>query len=393
MYAKEFLTGLKSLRKITGLGEKTASKLENELNITSIHQLQNCEKVHLQKIFGNDMALRLKQLANGVDESAIKQLEKPKSISFENSFRPISTKSLSIRCDAAAKFQALLSRLINQIQDDCRIPTTLKITLRKYDSVKKSSIRESRQCIFPSNCFKTSKGKLLTTEGAEEKIMKNILCLFDRMVDLKHSFSITLIGLCFNKFQKESGPGAMAKYLMKKQNVEVQSITNISNEILSNDPFSFRTASPSSSLNMDVETLSNNSLDILSGSDDDNLIEPSPKKRKKIDLCLAQSNHNFSSSNENVDVVSPTKLNVSNLRLNGNSSLSSDFSHSMEMPQNVDPSVWQEIPSSIKRELILNWQKAEPITNSSNPSNTSKGNNSKLTKITNNTLHKYFLKN
>lgn len=402
LFAKQFMAGLIHLRKITGIGEKTASKLENTLKINTIRELQCCEMTVLQRSFGMDLALRLKRLACGIDESNLKPLEKPKSISFENSFRPISTKSLSIRSDAANKFQSLLSRLLLQIQDDCRIPQTLKITLRKYDSIKKSSIRETRQCIFPTNCFKILNEKLVLIDGAEMKLMKTINTLFDRMVDLSRPFSITLIGLCFCKFEKEPDAdekksGSMAKFLMKKQDVEVQSITNISNDVFNNDSFRSKNASPSSSV-MDFETLSNNSLDISGGSDDDNL-EPSPKKkRKKLNIIISKTCIEDNSS--------PSKLNVSNLRLNASAtametdlfpqrSISSPLA---EMPPPyVDPFVWQEIPAAIKRELIVNWQ-AQKASSSTNVSNSNLGvasnNISKSSKINSkNTLHKYFLKN
>lgn len=384
-FAKEFMRDLQNLKKITGIGEKVASKLES-LGIFSIEQLQKYDIDLLKKNFGNEMATKLKNLADGIDESVVKPFEKPNSISFENSFRPISTKSLSIRSDVAEKFQTLLKRLLAQIQEDNRMPNTVKITLRKYDSLKKSSVKETRQCAFPRNCFKTCKdGKIFVMNGAEEKIMKSILTLYDRMVDMRQMFSITLIGLCFSKFSNQINSSTMAKYLIRKQNIEAQSITNISNDITNSDIINFRTntASPTPSSLMDFETISNNSYTSI--SDDDNLVDPSPKKRKKLKLFLSRHNSNKREEKFELDTcedISPTKLNVSNLRLTvGNSS-------------NIDHSVWQEIPPSIKRELITNWQsKKTPTTklSSSFSYDTNEDKSSKLSKI--NTLDKYFLKN
>jgi hypothetical protein len=127
--------------------------------------------------------------------------------------------------------------------------------------------------------------------------------------------------------------------------------------------------------------------------------EPTPKKRKKMNLLLLAKNRHSSAE----DVASPSKLNVSNLNLDNNSneaderfqstSTPSTSFHHLEMPPNIDPSVWQEIPSQIQQELILNWQKSS---NSSSPSTSAtawnsktKGNGSK----TNNTLHRYFIRN
>lgn len=308
---KNFMANLKNLRSITGIGEKTAAKIQ-ELGILTIADLQNCDIQKLQKKFGIDMATRLKEMSLGIDSSDIRITGKPKTVGLEDSFRPI-----SIRSDAAQKFQALLARLMIQIQDDGRTPQSIKVTVRKYDPVKKNSIRETKQCALAASLFRCADGKIQLTEGAEQKIIKNVLILFDRMVDLKQQFNITLLGLCFSKFQEQKkGASSIANYLMKKQDVEVQSITNLSNETVNgslSDSFRSKTASPSSSL-MDFETLSNNSLD-LSGSSETEL-EPSPKKRKKLNLLLVARNRRYSS---NDDIASPSKLNVSDLHLNGNS--------------------------------------------------------------------------
>jgi DNA polymerase iota len=307
--AKLFMADLKSLRSIFGIGAKTASRIE-ELGIETISDLQNCDIAKLQKKFGNDLALRLKELSFGIDSADVKATGKPKTVGLENSFRPI-----SLRSDAAEKFQALLMRLMIQIQDDGRVPQSIKVTVRKYDPIKKNSIRETKQCTLAPSLFRIVDGtKVQLVEGAQDKIMKNVLMLFDRMVDLKQQFNITLLGLCFSKFQEQKrGPGSIANFLMKKQDVEVQSITNLSNEAANHgactDNFRSKTASPSSSL-MDFETISNNSLD-LSGSEESEF-EPSPKKRKKINLLLMARNRRYSS---NDDIASPSKLNVSDLHL------------------------------------------------------------------------------
>ncbi|XP_070508765.1 DNA polymerase iota [Chironomus tepperi] len=402
--SKVFMADLKNLRSITGIGEKTAARIQ-ELGIQTVADLQDCDIQRLQKKFGIDMATRLKEMSLGIDTSEIKATGKPKTVGLEDSFRPI-----SIRSDAAEKFQALLSRLMIQIQDDGRIPQSIKVTVRKYDPVKKNSIRETKQCALAPSLFRCVDGKIQLTEGAEQKIIKNVLMLFDRMVDLKQQFNITLLGLCFSKFQEQKkGPGSIANYLMKKQDVEVQSITNLSNETINgslSDSFRSKTASPSSSL-MDFETLSNNSLD-LSGSSETEL-EPSPKKRKKLNLLLVARNRRYSS---NDDIASPSKLNVSDLHLNGTSMdtstptriisplcknpepIACSSTKQTEIPPNIDPSVWQELPLEVQRELMMNWQTtASNATNSTIPSSHHSKTRLSSTKTNNNTLHKYFVQN
>jgi DNA polymerase iota len=411
MSAATYMAELKTLRSITGIGGRTASRIE-ELGISTIEDLQNCENEKLQKKFGADMAARLKEMSMGSDPSEVKPSGKPKTVGLEDSCRPI-----SIRSDAQEKFRALLARLVIQIQDDGRIPQSIKVTVRKYDPMKKSSIRETKQCTLIPSHFRCIDGKIQLVNDAEDKILKNVMILFDRMVDLSQQFNITLLGLCFSKFQDQKrGPGSIANFLMKKQDVEVQSITNLSNESINGsfgDSFRSKNASPSSSI-MDCETTSNTSLD-FSGSEESEF-EPSPKKRKKLNLLLVARSRRYSS---NDDVASPSKLNVSALHLNSSAMDTSDglgmvmkantapsrvisplcisnepsacSSKSSELPPNIDPTVWRELPLEVQRELMTSWQpstsglassKNTPIAPPSHPKAKTTG-----------ALHKYFIRN
>lgn len=405
MAATTYLAELNDLRTITGIGSKTASRIQEELSINTIEELQNCDMERLKKKFGIEMAQRLKDMSLGNDTSSVKPSGKPKSVGCEDSCKPI-----SIRADAEEKFRVLLVRLITQItDDDQRIPVTIKVTIRKYDPVKKTSVRETKQCNILPSLFRNVDGKILLTDGGNEKLLKTIMNLFDRMIDMKIQFNITLLGLCFSKFQeRKKGTGSIANFLMKKSDVEVQSITNISNESISlvtngsfDDSFRCKTSSPLSV--MDFETMSNNSLD-FSGSESE--LEPSPKKKKLNLLFVARRRCS------NDDLASPSKLRVSDLRLNSMDCTDSSFNkipisplcltnemepstsksipstssssnkQKTQLPASVDATVFQELPLDVQRELLLSWQapNVTPIVSSKNAKKS-------------NTIHKYFIKN
>ena len=209
--AAEYMAGLKDLRSIMGIGGKTASRIE-ELGIKSIEDLQNCDKELLQKKFGADMTTRLKDWAMGEDSSEFKPSGKPKTVGLEDSCRPF-----SIRSEAEVMFKELLQHLVHQIQDDGRVPVSLRVTVRKYDLATKTSNKETKQTPLLPSYFRFVDEKVSLADGASEKIMKAVMNLFDQLVN-KQKFYINLVGLCFCKFQEQvKGSNSIASFLVQKR--------------------------------------------------------------------------------------------------------------------------------------------------------------------------------
>jgi DNA polymerase iota len=193
--AVTFMASLGDLRKITGIGSKTAELLE-EVNIKTIEELQDCDMDKLKKKFGYETAIKLKDMSYGRDYSLVRPSGKPKSIGLEDSCKPI-----SIKGDVEEKFRMLLTRLVKQIAEDGRVPVTLKVTVRKVDA-KRQSHRETKQCNVLSSLFKVMNGRIFLADGAQDKLLKIVMRLFERSVNLKEPFNITLLGLAFTKFQE-----------------------------------------------------------------------------------------------------------------------------------------------------------------------------------------------
>lgn len=281
MAASMFMAELKDLRSITGIGGKTASKLE-ELGISSIEELQNCELSKLQANFGAETAKRLKEISVGVDTHAVKPSGKPKTVGLEDSCQPI-----SLRSDALEMFEGLLPQLVRQIEGDGRIPQGIRVTVRKYDKVKKLSTRETKQNQLMPSFFRFVDGKIQLTDGAHDKIIKDVMDSFDHLVGLKKAFYINLIGLCFNKFQEhKKGLSSIENFLVKKSKRE------------ENDSTPQFVEQPSAETEKEDEP---------------------PAKRQKID------------ERKTADPVVP------------------------DIPSNVDPSVWKELPLEVQQELLRSW--------------------------------------
>ncbi|XP_050068895.1 DNA polymerase iota [Anopheles maculipalpis] len=307
-HGSTFVASLGSVRSLTGIGEKTAQTLADCCGISTVTDLQYIELDRLTKHLGYEQAVRLKQLAFGRDDSAVKQTGKPKSVGLEDS-----CPSISVRADAEEKFRHLLVRLVKNIAEDGRVPIAIKVTVRKYDLAKRTTHRESKQDKLVPSMFRHVNGRLLLADGAQDKILAIVMKVFERMVDLRQPFNITLLGLSFFKFQERRiGSKSIANFLIKKSDIEVQSITNLSNESISLSELSF--CSNKSSLSaMDCEPCCSSdagSIASLSGSESD--AEPSPKKSRR----LMFPTYRYEPGTQEPDETTLSKLRVADLRLN-----------------------------------------------------------------------------
>ncbi|XP_061389235.1 DNA polymerase iota [Musca vetustissima] len=374
-HAEQFMRELCDLNRITGIGQKTESLLL-ESGVKNVEELQRCDIDFLKKKFGFETATKLKDLAFGRDNCAVRPTGKPKTIGLEDSCKPI-----SVRTDVEERFRLLLLRLMEQVAEDGRIPICIKVVLRKFDSQKKSSHRETKQAnILPSlfksySCADSGGPKVVLADGAQEKLLKIIMRLFERVVDLNKPFNITLIGLAFSKFQQRKvGSSSIANFLIKKTDLEVQSITSLTNDVdttgvnadgacgsipnqSNNDNEAFRssptTFQPSdqfyrrrttaaSPIPMLVDNGSESGATNSDFSDfSETEVEPSPKKSRISRLllnkrrCFGSTTVYNSTCESAADVASPSKLRVCDLRLN---SRDSDRDFSMTCPS-LSPSL------------------------------------------------------
>lgn len=394
--APTFMSSLGSVRNITGIGTKTETLL-SDIDIMTIEQLQDCELDKLQKKFGYDSACRLKDLSYGRDYSLIRPSGKPKSIGLEDSCKTISVKS-----EVEEKFRLLLVRLVKQIRDDGRVPVAIKIIIRKYDIHKKASHREMKQSNILSSLFRqTADGKTEIVDGTLDKLLKIVMRLFEKCIDMKKPFHITLIGLAFIKFQaRKTGSHSIANFLIKKADIEVQSVTNLSNES------SFDDSSSSKIISMDHEALSDSSLVSDNFSEAEAEAEPSPKKTR-LELLIAKQRC-ISSSVDAMDIASPSKLGIAELRLNSsdcdspfrkiNNNIEKEgcITPLVQCPTGVDPDVFKELPIDVQNELIASWR--TPSTQQIFPPGTINAGasgvpNTSTPKLKSSTLHRYFIKN
>lgn len=185
--ASELILSLELVKNIPWIGVVSAEQLST-INITKVSELQNCSIGDLENIFGREKAETLKNFSFGIDNAPVKNTGKPKSIGLEDS-----CKALSSNEEVEGKLKWLLRRLMILINEDERIPKTMKLTIRKCDNIHPQTYtRETKQCTIN------------TSIENEDKIMKIIMTLFTKLVGCKKKFQVTLVGLSFTNFVEKT---------------------------------------------------------------------------------------------------------------------------------------------------------------------------------------------
>lgn len=333
--ASDMMIAIDTIRGITGIGEKAEQQL-NEIGICTVEDLQNVNLSILANKFGNEKAYKYKNWSRGIDNTPVIPSGKPKTISLEDS-----CKSISYRADAEEKFRLLLIRLVSQVAEDGRIPLVVKITIRKFDSLKKTSYKESKQANIAPLLFKEmGNGRIMLIEGGLERLLSIVMRLFERVIDLKLPFNITLLGLAFSKFkERQRGAQSIANYLIKND-LEVQSIINLKSDGCTTSSIShnifekMRNHLPGSPIQMDFDAMSETSHASCSSDVSEPEIEPSPKKTR---MGFMHPKRRCLASDDKYDTASPSKLRVADLRLN---------SREHEVDLGTTPMITQTIGSS-----------------------------------------------
>ncbi|XP_068716159.1 DNA polymerase iota-like [Montipora foliosa] len=191
--AESFMFTLKA-KDIPGIGHSATKKLR-AINVTSVADLLSCPRQVLEKEFGNLQSTLMIKLCSGIDDSPVTPSGEFKSITDEDSFKRCSTLE-----DARKRLSNLVEGLLLRVSSDCGVPETVKVTVRRQ--AEKSHKRESRQCRLPNMCFDNQ-------IKARETLLMTCLQLFNKLVDVKRPFHLTLLGVSLSNFQKS--PSAKSK--------------------------------------------------------------------------------------------------------------------------------------------------------------------------------------
>lgn len=119
--ASMVMSSLGSASKIFGVGQKTYELLEKN-DISTVDDLRSTPLDVLEAKIGKDLARKLKDSAEGIDETIVKPSGKPQTIGLEEGL-----KSVSLVSDVESRLGALLRRLTEMTNEDGRIPLAVKV--------------------------------------------------------------------------------------------------------------------------------------------------------------------------------------------------------------------------------------------------------------------------
>merc|ERR1712070_674276 len=138
--ALDFLCSLSSIKDIPGIGYKTAQKLETNLGINTIEQLQNQKSISpLIPLFGEKQSKRILEWAVGIDNSMIDTVKALQARSSTILYKTMSDEDSFIGCnsfpEALKKIKEILEKLYNRLlyryEMDLQYPTTICLSLRQ----------------------------------------------------------------------------------------------------------------------------------------------------------------------------------------------------------------------------------------------------------------------
>lgn len=343
------LSTIGSISKIPGVGQKTMELLLSN-NIKTVNDVRSIPLEDLELKIGIDLARRLKDNAEGIDDTLVRPSGKRQSIGLEDGF-----KNVSLVAEVESRLSALLRRLTELAMEDGRIPIAMRITVRKQVLNKPTSgKRETRQCALPKHLLPSTKMGVYD----HAKLLKLAMKLFHRIVDVSKPFHLTLLGVAFTKFEERANSRSSITSFLRKQ-VAVDSVLDISSEegipeANLGSPMSINQDSNDSSdhsglINMSASSLScspiSKSPGVANQSAEDDLlneVEPLPKKTK-LEVWL--SGRRESPSNEMAD-----------LRLSPSSP--------MQLSPTVDAAVFKTLPIE-RRDVTRSW----PTTSKPKPNN------------------------
>lgn len=348
----DVMESLKQARSIPGIGSTTFKILE-DLNISTVQELQNASLSTLHTRFDEETSKRLKDLSYGIDESLVRKSGKPQSIGLEDAFKKVSSIA-----EVRIKYHTLLGRLLKLLAEDGRVPGALKVSVRKFDKELRFGHRETKQVPLLASLFST--GVKNITERTKSDLMNLIINLFHKMVDVSKPFHLTLVGVGFTKFIERAKEGmAISSFFSKTSKDKKESIKTGETKpmnISQNSKGSYKLDSKSEAVReeprpLDVR-LQENDTSSEEASDAEDFHQPLEDVHSEKTYHHAQDqSHNNSENKADEEAQETAEKYPSEL----------DMSKPLpsrvpDLPSGIDREVFESLPSDLQAEVLRSYQ-------------------------------------
>lgn len=309
-----------------------AKKLRT-INVLSVTDLLSCPSQVVEKECGNLQATLMTKLCQGIDDSTVTPSGEFKTITDEDSFKKCSTLD-----NARKRLVNLIEGLLSRISSDIGIPQTVRVTVRRQ--TENSYKRESRQCRLQHIISYDDKDKARVT------LLTTCLQLFNKLVDVKKPFHLTLLGVSLSNFHKS--PTTQSK-----------DISNFFQKSFPKhkDPASFANSLLKNSNGGKVELCgslvnTNEALSLCGGQEPQESSELNTQDTREKEP-QGQSKLNTQDTQEK-EPLGQSELNTQDTQESETSTMT--LEKPVVCPKGVDPVVFAELPPDMQRELETQWQ-------------------------------------
>jgi DNA polymerase iota len=282
----DLMEGLPGVKSIPGVGHATSALLK-EHGIAKVSDLQSTPVDVLAGFLDAEAAKRIRDLSFGVDPSAVRQSGRVQTIGLEDRFKKISTES-----ECREKLRWLLGRLAKLVAEDGRIPRTIKVSAREVAAEARKQqnnpfAKESRQCKISPAMFGGLKSSDVLSSTSEAQLLTTAMRLLEKMVDLRSSFHLTVLGLAVGDFVEEVSDARSIAAFFREPASRKRPSSTIAEETPPLKELS-AVVSPSIPPEWDLEVFQSLPADVQR-----ELLQASPTNARKPDLpCVKKSKSN-----------------------------------------------------------------------------------------------------
>ncbi|XP_033108429.1 DNA polymerase iota-like [Anneissia japonica] len=396
--ADEMMLSLKNIKQIPGIGSSMSKRLA-AMGIVSVQQLRSAQLNCIQQELGAQLAGIILNLSHGRDPTPVVQTGAPQSLSEEDSFK----KCNSVE-DARNRSRKLIRSLLRRLKEDGRVPHTLRVAIRKF-SLPKQWTRENRQCALPESILQNAN---LDDDTVTEKLLDVAMQLFIKLVDTSKPFHLTLISICFTKLEDHLKKPSIVTYFKrfaKEQGCQeadgskdlrhkvLDSSVSVNHERNQDGNVVLQTAEKlytKKKLRIDSWMAGNSAetKNTLQITDSRKQRMPDQKQELKTEINLGDKLQNkvmfasdesveknansfFGSRGFNSEPLLSLKHSMTTEGTKKQQSALSENPENIELPPDVDPSVFVELPLSVQRELVENWKREKSRCSKTEPPRTS----------------------